>query len=197
MGTREPKEEKAFFGSKVIAIPDNPVIEKFPGGAINRVDFGRKPSRIKTIEQDIVFEVNATTTIQNQLIVDIYVTSALSKWLIDAGFNAEFVKFMDPNYSFDQRTIDDDVIKYIEENIFDRYEISNITFWEKTYQSRSTEPLIRLDYTDAEKIANGYVPSTNFQSIPLGNNPLNFSLIYNLPTDKQVSISCTVTLNKK
>jgi hypothetical protein len=67
----------------------------------------------------------------------------------------------------------------------------------KDFQSKSSEPLIRLDYTDAEKIANGYVTSTNFQTIPLGNNPLNFSLIYNLPTDKQVSISCTVTLNKK
>ena len=91
----------------------------------------------------------------------------------------------------------DDLQKYIEENIFDRYEVSNITFWEKTYQPNITEPLIRLDYTDAQKKDNGYVVSTNFQTIPLGNNPLNFSLIYKLPTDKQVSISCTVTLNKK
>ncbi len=197
IGTREPKEEKAFFGSKVIAIPDNPVIEKFDGGAIDREIFGRKPSKIKTIKEDLVFEIAATTKKQNQLIVDIYVTGALSKWLIAEGFGAEFTKYIDPNYSFDQKTIDDDVTKYIEENIFDRYEISNITFWEKSFQSVSDEPLIRLDYTDAEKIANGYVTSTNFQTIPLGNNPLNFSLIYNLPTDKQVSISCTVTLNKK
>jgi len=199
IGTREPKEEKAFFGSKVIAIPDNPVIETFDGGAISRTTFGRTPTpaKIKTIKEDIVFNITDTTSKQRQLTVDIYVTTALSKWLISKGFGAEFTKYVDPNYSFDQKTVDDDVTKYIEENIFDRYEISNITFWEKTYQLDNPEPLIRLDYSDAKKIASGYVPSTNFQTIPLGNNPLNFSLIYKLPTDKQVSISCTVTLNKK
>jgi len=199
IGTREPKEEKAFFGSKVIAIPDSPIIEKFDGGAIDRNDFGRRSTRakIKTITQDIVFEITNTTAIQKELTLDVYVTSALSKWLISEGFGAEFTKYMDPDYSFDQRTIDDDITKYIEENIFDRYEVSNITFWEKTYQPNIVEPLIRLDYTDAQKKDNGYVVSTNFQTVPLGNNPLNFSLIYKLPTDKQVSISCTVTLNKK
>lgn len=199
IGTREPKEEKAFFGSKVIAIPDSPIIEKFDGGAIDKNIFGRRfpAAKIKTITQDIVFEISNTTTTQKQLTLDVYVTSALSKWLIAEGFGSEFTKYMDPNYSFDQRTVNDDIIKYIEENIFDRYEVSNITFWEKTYQPNITEPLIRLDYTDAQKKDNGYVVSTNFQTVPLGNNPLNFSLIYKLPTDKQVSISCTVTLNKK
>ena len=197
IGTREPKEEKAFFASKVIAIPDSPKIEKFTGGAISRQQFGKKPSKITTIPQDIVYEITSTPNLGNTLTMDVYVTSALSKWLIESGFDAEFTKYMDPNYSFDQRTVKDDVTKYIEENIFDRYEISSITFWEKQYQPGFEEPLIRLDYTDAEKRANGYTTSTNFQTVPLGNNPLNFSLIYKLSTDKKISISCTVTLNKK
>ncbi len=105
---------------------------------------------------------------------------------------------MDPNYTFGERDVDDDVRLYIEENIFDRYQIAEIRFYEKIYQKgQSTEPQIQLNYTDSQKISNGYVRSSNFQTTPLGENSLNFRLIYNLPVDKKTSISFTVVLNKK
>jgi hypothetical protein len=165
------------------------------------VELGRRSRNanvIKTIPQDVVFTIEPISgSLQRRLTADFYVTGALTKWLIANGFGAEFEKYIDPNYSFDSRSIEDDIRVYIEENIFDRYEITDIKLWEKVYPTNTNEPVLILNLTDQEKIANGFVTSTNFQTVPLNNNPLNFSLIYNLPTDRSISIACTVTLNKK
>jgi hypothetical protein len=230
IGTREPKEEKAFFGSKVIGIPDGVLIDTFPGGTVGRDEL-RNTSRIKTISANVAVQIISSTpnpvptsdftepivvTLSNgqkvikqpqvptsgqtntTIELDVYVTGALKEWLINAGFASEFRKYMDPNYTFGERDVDDDVRLYIEENIFDRYQIAEIRFYEKIYQKgQSTEPQIQLNYTDSQKISNGYVRSSNFQTTPLGENSLNFRLIYNLPVDKKTSISFTVVLNKK
>jgi hypothetical protein len=198
IGTREPKEEKSFFGSKTIAIPNGVRLETFPTGTITEEELLTVAS-INTVPQNIVQRSKRTAT-KVELTLDVYVTSSLQDWLIADGFSAEFSKYININYSFGDRGLDDDVKTYIAENIFDRYSVKEIIFWEKVWNpKRGTvdPPQIVTNLTDAQKINAGYSVSKNFRTIEDSTGGLNFQLIYTVPRDKRTSITFTVVLEKK
>ena len=198
IGTREPKEEKSFFGSKTIAIPNGVRLETFPAGTITEEELLSFAS-INTAPQNIVQRSKKTAT-KLELTLDIYVTSSLQDWLIADGFSAEFSKYININYSFGDRGLEDDVKTYISENIFDRYSVKEIIFWEKIWNpKRGTvdPPQIVTNLTDIQKINAGYTISKNFRTIEDSTGGLNFQLIYTVPSDKRTSIAFTVVLEKK
>lgn len=196
MGTSEPKEEKSFFGSKVIAIPNEVRLEKFPSGddevqiklpTRNQfVNTGKSVAALKVVEAK-----------KNTLNLRVFSTIALQDFLIADGFSDQFSKYINPNYSFGNPDLDDDVKVYIQENIFDRYIIKEIIFWEKFWEKGKDLPQVRYDLTDTQKIKDGYIRSKNFTVKPLSVGSLDFDLIYTLPKDKNSSISFSVVLEKK
>jgi hypothetical protein len=195
IGTREPKEIKSFFGSKVIAIPNNINLEKFPTGVIKKSDLGRlsKITRIpqNLVEEEIVFAKSRT------LNVKVFTTLALQDQLILEGFGQDFYKYMNPAYSFGNPNQEDDIKAYISENIVERYIIKEIVLWEKFWKKGSPLPNIEYSLTDAQKIAKGYIKTKNFQTIFNSPEDLDFQLIYNIPKDKNYSIAFSITLEKK
>ena len=117
--------------------------------------------------------------------------------MITNGFSDEFIKYINPNYSFGDPILDDDIRAYILENIKQRYVIKNVIFWEKYWNAGDSYPQIQTNFTDSEKIANGYFTSRSFSTQFSNPDDLNFKLIYNIPQDKNFSIAFTVILEKK
>jgi hypothetical protein len=196
MGTREPKEEKSFFGSKVVAIPNQIRLETFPGGddtVENKLP--NKNSFINTGKS--IASLKITESRKETLNLRVFTTLALQTFLIGDGFGNEFNKYINPEYSFGNPDLDDDVKLYIQENIFDRYIIKEIIFWEKFWERGNSLPQVQFGLTDIQKIQAGYTKSKNFSINPLFVGSLDFDLIYTLPNDRNSSIAFTVVLEKK
>jgi hypothetical protein len=195
IGTREPREKKSFFGSKIVAIPASLRLETFPQGIIPKDELG-PPSRIRAVPQNLVSSQSKKGT-NDFLNIDVFTVLALEDYLVDDGFSTEFYKYINPNYSFGSVKLDDDIKTYIAENITERYIIKDIILWEKFWPASS--PLTQIEYnlTDSEKISAGYKQTKNFQTKFENPNDLNFRLIYNIPKDRNYSIAFTVILEKK
>jgi len=195
IGTREPKEEKAFFASKVISIPSTVNLEKFPQGVINSSALVTSNQISKYTENIVRSEkTNKNGTV---LTLDVFTDLALADYLISDGFSTEFIKYINPEYSFGDPILEDDIKAYILENIKQRYVVKNIIFWEKFWNAGDPYPEIQTNMTDSQKIANGYTTSRSFSTKFANPDDLNFQLIYNIPQDKNFSISFTVILEKK
>ena len=198
IGTRDPKEEKSFFASKTISIPKEIRLETFPLGISTSQDVIDAGS-LQNIEAGIITKAITTST-KTELDLSVLVTKSLSDWLITDGFGTEFYKFINPNYSFGDLIIEDDIKTYIQENIFQRYVIKEVILWEKVWiRSKGVInlPQIAINLTDAEKIKNNYLRSKNFKVIIDEGGGLNFKVIYTVPKDKRTSIAITVVLEKK
>jgi hypothetical protein len=195
IGTREPKEEKAFFASKTISIPDIVTLETFPQGIIENETLGNL-NQIKNVKQNIVYseKFEKQKTLLN---IDVFTSLALQDFLISDGISEEFIKYINPNFSFGDPILTDDIKNYISQNILSRYVVKDIIFWEKIWNKGKSFPRIQTGLTDEKKIAAGYVTSRNFKTKFVSPDDLNFKLIYNIPLDKNFSIAFTVVLEKK
>jgi hypothetical protein len=195
IGTREPSENKSFFASKVIAVPNTVRIETFPEGIIARRDLGSF-SKIRTVKENIVSQV--TEVNRNQILtLDVFTGLALQDWLIADGIGTQFYKYLNSDYSFGDPQPDDDIKTYISDNIYDRYVVKDIILWQKFWKKGDTLPAIEVNLTDEQKIAAGYTQTKNFQAKFANPNDLNFQLIYNIPQDRNYSIAFTIVLEKK
>jgi len=129
--------------------------------------------------------------------LEVFTDLALADYLISEGFSTEFIKYINPEYSFGDPILEDDIKAYIIENIKQRYVVKNIIFWEKYWNLGDPYPEIQTNLTDSQKISNGYFTSRSFSTKFANPDDLNFKLIYNIPQDKNFSISFTVILEKK
>jgi hypothetical protein len=195
IGSRDVKENKSFFGSKIIAIPGEVKLEKFPEGVISKQDLGSSV-KIKKVLQNISFSIKDKIS-SKTLTIDIYGSLALENFLISKGFGQEFYKYINPNYSFGNPNQEDDIKSYISENITERYVIKDIIFWERYPKRGENFSNIEYTLTDVEKINSGYVQTRNFQTVFTNPDGLDFKLIYNIPQDRLYSIAFTLILEKK
>lgn len=197
MGTREPKEEKAFFASKTISVPDVVYVEKFNGTAT--IDQFKIAGNIEKLNKFLVTEEVKLIGI-NQLNIDVYLKNQFTQWLLDDGIARVFKQYISTTYSFGTASIWDDIKKYIETNIHNRYEIKEVILWEKKLNLLKGEvPTAQIvtDLTDAEKIEQGYVKSYNFRVAKQNSTDINFKLIYNIQKQVKTSIAISVVLQKK
>jgi hypothetical protein len=196
IGTREPKEEKSFFGSKVISIPSKVNLETFPeGDELVQNKLPIKNSFVNTGKS--IATLRIVESRKETLNIRVFTTLALQGFLITEGFDKEFNKYINPEYSFGNPDLDDDIKLYIQENIFDRYIIKEIIFWEKFWERGNPLPQIQFGLTDIQKVQSGYNRSKNFSIKPLFVGSLDFDLIYTIPQDRNSSIAFSVVLEKK
>jgi hypothetical protein len=188
IGTRSMTEKKSFFGSKAIKIPDQITLETFsPSNFIE--DAIKQPSLVNG------------TFMHNEDNVKIELYIFIQKQLVNFLFSPikeTFIKYINPAYGFgDEDTLDDDVRKYIEQNILKQYKTSEITLYTKS--SRINTP---TDYTLAELNNNqkqlaGLTVNNNFSSRILNTNQFDTRLIYNKRSGFSESIGFSITLVKK
>lgn len=199
IGTREPKEQKSFFASKIISIPNNIQIEKISSGIVTKQEFIESASSINNVESAIVSEILEIED-KRQLILSVFTEKLISNWLIEDGIEKTFNKFINPEFSFEDEGIIDVMKKYIELNIIPRLFLKEISLWERSWnlQKNQISPdLIELNLTDVEKVAKGFKKIKEFQVTFEEFGSINFRLIYNLPKDRNTSISLTLSIEKK
>tara|TARA_R100000005_G_C4971155_1_gene184093 strand:- start:40 stop:1368 length:1329 start_codon:yes stop_codon:yes gene_type:complete len=218
VGYRGVIENKAFLGSKIISIPDEIRLENFElleltdiVGGISNIDnytgsavvsfvdtTKKRPVRKKkkSLSTEDIREDKRTT--KQNLVLDVFTTKALTKYLRADGFDYEFNTWINPNFSFGESGLDDDIEAYIQANIFQRYKVKRIIFYENRFANNvnTLEP-IEVDLTNLELLQKGYMISENVQIKFSTESPLNFKLIYNIPKLDNYSISFKVDLEKK
>ena len=204
IGYRGVIENKAFLGSKILSIPDKVRLENWE--MIELDDLTGGLSNIDNVPESVVKDVNSTSTPspnntitrKEELILNVYTTKSLIKYLRNDGIDAEFNDFINPAFSFGEDGLDDDIEQYIRNNIFQRYRIERIIFYENRFANNvnQLEP-IELNLSNFELLRRGYKISENLSVKFRTDSPLDFRLIYNIPKLQNYSISFKVDLVKK
>jgi len=210
MGYRGAIENKAFFGSKMLTVPDEIRLENFTLIQLSELVGGL--SNIANVPETVVQNNVQSSTVKsgNSLDVktkiqkndfielDVFSTKALVKYLRSDGIDSQFDKFINPAFSFGQDGLDDDIEQYILENVVPRYSIKRIIFYENQFANNvnSLNP-IELDLSNLDLLKKGYRISENVKIKISTDSPLNFKLIYNIPKLDNYSISFKVDLEKK
>ena len=189
IGTRAMTERKSFFGSKYLKVPQQIELETF----LYDPDFSqaaiKQPSLI-----DGTFMAD-----ENDVYVKFYLF--IQKRLIEYLFQPikdQFIKYIKPEFSYaDIKTLDDDVERYITQNILQLYKIANVDFYVKTSREKTPLTFTTASLTNSEKAAAGLNINESVGSKFLNTNPFDLSLIYNKRKGFTESFGFSITLIKK
>ncbi len=204
IGYRGTIENKSFMGSKILSIPDKIRLENWE--LIEFEDLIGGLSNINNVPENVVKQINLTTTPKpgnivtdkKELILSVFSTKALIKYLRADGIDTEFNDFINQQFSFGEDGLDDDIEQYIRNNIFQRYRVDKIIFYENRFANNVNQlESIELDLSNFELLRQGYKISENLSVKFFTDSPLDFTLIYNIPKLKNYSISFKVDLVKK
>mgnify|MGYP003146957480 CR=1 FL=1 len=214
IGTRSMKEKKSFFGSKYLKVPEEIILDTFmpsnftkgaikqpslidgtfmyrdtPSVTVNRRNIKlRGPRQIKSIKRKPSIPY-VTFYLFNQ--------KRLIEYLFDP-IKAQFEKYIKDLYGWgDLETLDDDVNRYIEENILKLYKIGKVEVYTLASRLKQPDTYTTAELTNAEKIANGLTITENVSSKTLNTNPFDLRLIYNKRTGFSESYGFSVTIVKK
>jgi len=200
-------ENKAFFGSKIMNIPDTITLNNFDivelsdiaGGLVNASNEPESVvQQIMETSQPRMIGSSAEPIPKSLLILDVFVTKSLTKFLRSDGFDTEFNAYINPSFSFGEAGLDDDINAYINNNIYSRYKVKKIIFYENQFANNVNElPIVELDLTNLELLTKGYAINENVSIKFKSQSPLDFRLIYNIPKLNNYSISFIVELEKK
>ena len=191
IGTRNSKEDKSFYGSKIMKIPDEILVDIFKQKEVSsqeeldaiNID---EPSNI----YDLIF---FNDTINNQVIIDVYLEKRLIEYLSISGVTAFFDKYVNPTLGVgDLSTLKDDVDFYIKENILPRLKIQDTNLFVLVSENESLNdsvPFINSEVSDVDKLVSGLSLATSFRIKKLNSsNNFNFRLIYNTRPSEFYSI---------
>ena len=168
-GTREMKELKNFFGSKIMKTRASLRIEEFTVQQVATIE----NINLDLVETEIVFE-DQENRIRGLLILD----KALVRFLREDGADAVFKENILSDFGTgDTLTLDDDIEEYLRDNILPVYQINDLVLFSKKdfeikpFQEFGTEgdPTstgstgeVIGDLTDVEKISNGFIVNKDF-----------------------------------
>jgi hypothetical protein len=210
MGYRGAIENKAFFGSKMLTIPDEVRLENFT--LIQLDDLVGGLSNIDNVSETVVQNnITRSTTKgasslnikdkkqENEFIeLNVFSSKALVQYLRADGIDEEFEKYINPNFSFGEGGLDDDIEQYIINNVLSRYTIKRIIFYENQFANNVNKlNPVELDLSNLDLLKKGYKVSNNVKIKFSTESPLNFKMIYNIPKLDNYSISFKVDLEKK
>ena len=139
----------------------------------------------------------------------LFIQKRLTEFLF-TPIKEQFLKYIKPEFSFnDDETLDDDVNRYIEENILRLYKVQNIDLYVKLERSRKAVPTnvrsarITADdfdtaaLTNDGKLKDGLEVVNNASSKLLNTNPFDLKLIYNKRKGFTESFGFSITIVKK
>ena len=189
IGTKAMTERKSFFGSKYLKVPNEIILETF----IHSDEFN-----INAIKQPSLAEGTfMTNTNDTSVLFYLFIQKRLEEFLFEP-IKSEFKKYIKPEFSFgDIDTIDDDVLRYIRQNILQLYRVDNVEFYVKTSREKSPLTFSTAALTNAEKINSGLSINTAVGSKLLNNNAFDLSLIYNKRKGFTESFGFSISIIKK
>ena len=189
IGTRSMTEKKSFLGSKYLKVPHEIKLETFLHEPVAVKAAIKQPSLIKG-----TFMTRENDT---SVLFYMFIQKRLIQFLFEP-IKEQFKKYIKPEFGFgDIDTLDDDVERYITQNILHLYKLDSIDFYVK-----STRVDAPLDYStaqlnNADKVENGLTVNTSIGSKILNTNPFDLSLIYNKRKGFTESFGFSITIVKK
>ena len=116
----------------------------------------------------------------------------------------EIAKYVKDRYSYGRKdTIDDDIEKFVEENLINLYRLNSIKMYVKTVKRGVHDLVIENDYekyTDkpqSQLLKEGFVQNKSFRISNIGNNDLDRKITYDLKKGNQEYFAFKVYLIKK
>ena len=155
-GTRSMKEEKSFFGSKVMQTPDTINSQKqivYPNSLKDVLDlnYNNYPN------YEILWE-NTPTEIKGVLLMDRMIT----RYFLENGGKQTFDEFIIPEFGFGSLTdVNDDFTEYMRLNVIPIFQSKNNGSYLKKVPVANPASLTPIEgnLQDYQKLINGYYPS--------------------------------------
>ena len=191
IGTRNSKEDKSFFGSKIMKIPDSILIDIFKQKEVSSQE---ELNAFNIDEPGNVYDlIFFNDILNNRIIIDIYLEKRLVEYLSSSGITSFFEKYVNPKLGVgDLSTLKDDVDFYIKSNILPRFKIEStdlLVLISEDEELNLTLPIINSEVSDIDKLVSGLEPATSFRIKKLNSsNNFNFRLIYNTRPSEFYSI---------
>jgi hypothetical protein len=187
-GTRSMKEQKSFFGSKVMQTPDFVSVQKqivYPTSLNNVLDlnYDNYPN------YEILWE-NTNTELRGVLLMD----RMLIRYFLEDGAIKTFEDFIVPEFGFGSLSdVNDDFNEYMKLNIVPIFQSKNNgSFVRKIpLQQRSVYIPVTGDYANYEKIINGYYPSQDVRYTKV--NELRYE--FRIPKDPSFNYSLAFSID--
>ena len=188
IGTKAMTERKSFYGSKYLKVPQEIKLETFIHSPFVR-DAIKQPS---LIDGTFMTEEN-----RSSIVFYNFIQKRLIEFLF-TPIKEQFINYIKDAFSFgDITTIDDDVERYITQNILQLYKISNVDFYVKSIRKKQPLDYSTAELTNAEKISDGLSINTSIGSKLLNTNPFDLKLIYNKRKGFTESFGFSITIVKK
>lgn len=172
-GTLSPVEIKSFMASTIMKVKDTYDLTKFTH--VEEVGLESLDAvRLNKLNTDGIHWVET----DSQIIADFYLPTAIANELREDNIYNSFSKYVSPEFSYaDKATVQDDLDKYINANIVNRFIIDNISIYAISGKNIITDFVMVTD--PAELTQGGYVVQTNYEIQGYQNDALSFRLIYN------------------
>lgn len=187
-GTKNMKEEKSFFGSKVMQTPDTFNSQKqivYPNSLTDvlNLNYNNYPS------YEILWE-NTPTELRGVLLID----RMLTRFFLENGGKESFNEFIIPEFGFGSSTdIDDDFMEYIKLNVLPIFQSKdNGSYMKKipVADSQSLTPVIG-NLADYQKLINEYYPSQEIRYTKV--NELRYE--FRIPKDPSFNYSLAFSIH--
>lgn len=186
-GTRSMKEQKSFFGSKVMQTPDLISSQKqivYPTSLENvlTLNYENYP------DYEILWE-NTDTEIRGVLLMD----RMLIRYFLEDGAKQTFQKFIVPEFGFGTLSdINDDFNEYMKLNIIPTFQSKNNGSYLKKVPVSNPDSLVTVagDFADYQKLINGYYPSPDIRYTKV--NELRYE--FRIPKDPSFNYSLAFSI---
>jgi len=188
IGTRSMTEKKSYFGSKYLKVPQEMILETFEFS-----EFNEEAIRHSDLVDGQFMERETDATVEFYLFIQKRLIAELTP-----NVKATFQKYINPLYGYgDEETLDDDVERYIVQNLLQLYKIDRIELFEKSDRNEVPNDYSTAELTNLEKVDSGLKLTDNFSSKILNTNQFDTRLIYNKRLGYSESFGFNVVLVKK
>lgn len=174
-GTLELKEEKSFFGSKIMTTPRLYEFHTF-NLELNEIDFEIIPGLSSTDVTQLLEDAPSTTgqnAKKDTLKISINSAERILNQMITDNLTLEFTRLRDLGITRFANLSDDELLeiskKYVQLNILNLFKVDEIILYVKDNADDSIDPVFRSDLSEANKRELGYLPTKDSDVIQVSN----------------------------
>jgi len=197
-GTYELKEQKSFFGSKLMNTPKVYEINTFNDTEITyELSTPLLSTDIPTLtdgKKGAILPDSAKPAINIKLFAD----TRLIREMIDNGATDEFLKLKALGITRFATLTDDEIIEatkeYLRLNILNLYTVTNVSVYVKSDADEETDEIIRIDLTESQKNALNYILTKDSKINQI--EDYYFEIQQEIDTKKYRSFSFSITLER-
>ena len=186
-GTRSMREEKSFFGSKVMQTPDTINSQK-------QIVYPTSLSDVLSLNYDNYpnYEILWENT-QSEIIGVLLMDRMLTRYFLENGGKQTFDEFIVPEFGFGNLTdVNDDFTEYMKLNVVPIFQSKNNGSYLKKTPVENPESLVPVigTFQDYQKLINGYYPSQDIRYTKV--NELRYE--FRIPKDPSFNYSLAFSI---